>query len=534
MRKLLTILFFIPVFIQAQTVTSVGVGEYFTTYLTSSGRIYGTVWGGFKSVNRDTTIDFGIQNVRWTHGGQYDCIYINNSGAAGVSTTDTVGRVFKDNAGGGDTGVNKYPIDSASARFDSVSVAYVWFQTYLAIRNGDVYYWGFDGNTYGALNLKGSGSTYFIDKPYKLGQPGAGRKATKIVIGDQDTPSFIALMDDGTVWKWTRGSGSSPTQVSGLSGITDIGGVARDCFIALTASDVKAWGQFTSVVGLSEPTSTPTSILTTLTNAGVRMPIKEIANNSNILALIDADDSLWVMGDNAMGEGGIGTEITPYRTYKNGTSSGPFAWDFTRGQARITTPTKLRGRFKNLCNSGNIAFYFHAQDLHDSWYSWGRNKATALANGEKKSNMDTYPCWRDVPAPRSVNALTITWPEGGGSAFVITDSLAPVANAGVDRDISTASDSIYADMSFQQEHSISSYAWIQLSGPNTATIGSASARNTLVSGLVNGTYTFKVTVTNHHGETDTDTVTLFVNTIGGGNQYNYLRLKRGVRVKIRQ
>lgn len=509
MRKLLVILFFIPFISQSQTVTSVGVGEYFTSYLTSNGRIYGTVWGGFKGVSRDTTIDFGILNVRWTNGGQYDCIYINNSGAAGVSTTDTVGRVFKDNAGGGDTGVNKYPIDSTNARFDSVSVAYVWFQTYLAIRNGDVYYWGFDGNTYGALNLKGSGSTFFINKPYKLGQPGGGRKATKIVIGDQDIPSFIALMDDGTVWKWTQGSGT-PSQVSGLTGITDIGGVARDCFIALTASDVKAWGQFTSVVGLSEPTASPTSILTTLTNAGVRMPIKEIANNSNILALIDADDSLWVMGDNPMGEGGIGTEITPYRTYKNGTSSGPFAWDFTRGQARISTPTKLRGKFKNLCNSGNIAFYFHAQDLHNSWYSWGRNKATALANGQEKTNMDTYPCWGDVPAPKNVNALTITWPSGVGVAFNINDSLAPVANAGVDRDITTTSDSIYADKSFQQEQSITGYSWSQISGPNTATIGSSTLANSLISGLITGTYVFRVAVTNHHGDTTTDDVTLYV------------------------
>lgn len=172
MRKIFIILLFISQIANSQTMTSVGVGEYATNYLLSNGTIRHTVWGGNYGVSRDTTIQFPISNARWVNGGQYVCIYINNSGAAGVSTTDTVGTTYKDNGAGGGIGVTKYPTDSTGARFDSIQKAYVWFQTFLAIRNGELYYWGYDGESYGALQLKGSGSSARITKPFKLGQPG--------------------------------------------------------------------------------------------------------------------------------------------------------------------------------------------------------------------------------------------------------------------------------------------------------------------------------------------------------------------------
>lgn len=50
---------------------------------------------------------------------------------------------------------------------------------------------------------------------------------------------------------------------------------------------------------------------------------------------------------------------------------------------------------------------------------------------------------------------------------------------------------------------ISSYSWTQVSGPNTATIGSPSAATTTLTGLVQGSYNFQVLVTDNGGLTAT-------------------------------
>jgi Secretion system C-terminal sorting domain/PKD domain len=58
---------------------------------------------------------------------------------------------------------------------------------------------------------------------------------------------------------------------------------------------------------------------------------------------------------------------------------------------------------------------------------------------------------------------------------------------------------------------ISSTDWTQVSGPGTAAIGSASSLSTGVSGLVAGTYVFKLTATDDNNLTATSIVTITVN-----------------------
>jgi hypothetical protein len=57
---------------------------------------------------------------------------------------------------------------------------------------------------------------------------------------------------------------------------------------------------------------------------------------------------------------------------------------------------------------------------------------------------------------------------------------------------------------------ISSTDWTQVSGPGTATIGAASGLSTSVSGLVAGTYVFKLTATDDNSLTASATVTITV------------------------
>lgn len=59
--------------------------------------------------------------------------------------------------------------------------------------------------------------------------------------------------------------------------------------------------------------------------------------------------------------------------------------------------------------------------------------------------------------------------------------------------------------SFDAEGLPITYLWAQLSGPNAAVINTATMSNPLVSGLVGGTYVFRLTVTDKGGLTSTAT-----------------------------
>jgi len=89
---------------------------------------------------------------------------------------------------------------------------------------------------------------------------------------------------------------------------------------------------------------------------------------------------------------------------------------------------------------------------------------------------------------------------------------APTANAGADISfqLPTSSTNLNGSNSKDPDGTISKYAWTQASGPGTALFGNASAATTAVSGLVQGTYTFNLTVTDNGGKTATDAVVVTV------------------------
>lgn len=64
--------------------------------------------------------------------------------------------------------------------------------------------------------------------------------------------------------------------------------------------------------------------------------------------------------------------------------------------------------------------------------------------------------------------------------------------------------------SFDAEGYPLTYAWTQVSGPNTAVINTATMANPIASGLVNGAYVFRLTVTDNGGLTSTATQTVNV------------------------
>ncbi|HEY4147758.1 MAG TPA: PKD domain-containing protein, partial [Chitinophagaceae bacterium] len=90
----------------------------------------------------------------------------------------------------------------------------------------------------------------------------------------------------------------------------------------------------------------------------------------------------------------------------------------------------------------------------------------------------------------------------------------PTVSAGSNQTITlpTNSASLSGTAAGTNGATISTYAWTQLSGPSTAGISSSGLSATNVTGLVAGSYTFTLTVTDNNGLTNSSNVTVNVNT----------------------
>jgi len=98
-------------------------------------------------------------------------------------------------------------------------------------------------------------------------------------------------------------------------------------------------------------------------------------------------------------------------------------------------------------------------------------------------------------------------------------SLDPTANAGSDQSLSLGTTSTTLSGSGTGgDGSVSSYGWARVSGPNTPTIVSASSASTSVTGMIAGTYVFRLTVTNSLAETATDDITVTIAAGCGGTK----------------
>jgi hypothetical protein len=117
---------------------------------------------------------------------------------------------------------------------------------------------------------------------------------------------------------------------------------------------------------------------------------------------------------------------------------------------------------------------------------------------------------------------------GGGGG-----NQSPTANAGSNQTVTLpASSASLSGSGSDADGSITAYAWTKISGPSGSTITSPASQNTSVTGLVQGTYVFRLTVTDDDAATGTDDVqvtvnsaqqgtadTIRVNVYGGTNPY---------------
>ena len=92
---------------------------------------------------------------------------------------------------------------------------------------------------------------------------------------------------------------------------------------------------------------------------------------------------------------------------------------------------------------------------------------------------------------------------------------APAANAGANQTITLPTNSVTLTGSgTDPDGTITSYLWTKISGPTTFTIVSPNTAQTVINNLVQGTYVFRLTVTDNSGATADAFVTVTVNSSG--------------------
>ena len=349
-------------------IKAVGAGEYQTCYLTDDGNVWQTNWNNTTPV----VAQVNISNVKYVEGGQYEDVLTDNNGSAWYLQSGTVKKIA-----------------------DSIDHAYGCF----ALVNGNL-------TTPSAIYIKRNG-TLGVSGPWMgvntFTHPD-GKVFKKLALSSTNNignASIYALATDGSVWKYSYNN-STPTLA--ITGGIDITTCGYNAAIVKTDTDlIMLAGAFDCrVLGLPWGVTKQTSLKSLY--AAAKWPLKEIAGNSNTLHIRDADDNMFAVGANPMGEIGNGKGII--WEGKNATNQ----WPWTNGDL-LTPFTQIPGKWKNIQTSPVITFYKYAQDLQDNWYSWGRNKARSLGNGVTLSINEeaVWPNNGDVWTPKLVKPLEQKW-----------------------------------------------------------------------------------------------------------------------------
>lgn len=156
---------------------------------------------------------------------------------------------------------------------------------------------------------------------------------------------------------------------------------------------------------------------------------------------------------------------------------------------------------------GSIASY--------SWVKVSGPGSVSISNGNTAK-----PTVSGLQAGVYVFQLTVTDSQGATSSDQVTvtvtvpANLPPVANAGPDQaiDLPTSSVTLDGTKSYDPDGTIIAYTWIQTSGPSTAAVTNANTATPAVSGLQQGSYVFKLTVTDNQGASSSATVTITINS----------------------
>ena len=468
MRKLLTILFFLPLLTRAQQLNRDQWGnqlyivpvwegwcEYLNTYIRSSDS---TWWAGgndialrglgaatapqavptevpvsgkkFIQISNGLHDNFAISSIADTSFG-YE-IGANNYGQRGDGTTTTQTTAYK------------LRYDSTGNLFDSLKIIAGGWQAanavpyYVAVKNnGTVWTWG-DLTSGGAGNQSAGGT---LKKPVSVTL--AGGKSAEFVQCNDDC---AVLCTDSTVQTWGNdnvypanlgrtysGTGNRSPADIGLSHIVFISIGYGFNYAVDVSGHIWFWGEFGSYGGYGvttyDPVTTPTNITTSLGLPAT--PQKIVCNHNATLALL-TNGKLYTWGGIPSGALGEGKDFNwpAYTTPASGTNpyngsvAAPWNWyleyynpnsgDYTDYAVSATQIVKGKSNFVQIFGGQLYNFDLAAEDSSGQFYQWGRNKGAVIANGTFAADTlgtlieGSYHVSWDQPYPVLTNPFSVT------------------------------------------------------------------------------------------------------------------------------
>jgi hypothetical protein len=148
-------------------------------------------------------------------------------------------------------------------------------------------------------------------------------------------------------------------------------------------------------------------------------------------------------------------------------------------------------------------------------YQWTRISGPAIYQLQQPTSMQTM--LSNLVAGTYLFRLQVTDNAGATAADTVTVTvlpmnLPPVVNAGRDTVMTLPVNSLtLSGSAFDQDGQVVTYRWSRIAGPQSHTITSPNAAQTVVGGLTEGVYLFELVVTDNGGAEGRDTVRVTVN-----------------------
>ena len=342
---------------------------------------------------------------------------------------------------------------------------------------------------------------------------------------------------DGSIAKylWTKISGPSSCKITdSTSASTTVNGLIQGIYtFELTVTDDKgATGKDTVQVKVNAADNiAPTA------NAGKDQTITLPANSVSLSGSgSDSDGSiskyLWrkISGGSA-----VISDSTSASTTVNGLIQGIYTFELTvtddkgaTGKDTVQVKVNAADNIAPTANAGK-----------DQTITLPANSVSVSGSGSDQDGSIAKYLWTKISGPSSckitdstsasttVNGLiqgiytfelTVTDDKGATGKDTVqakvnaADNIAPTANAGKDQTITLPANSVSVSGSgSDQDGSIAKYLWTKISGPSSCKITDSTSASTTVNGLIQGIYTFELTVTDDKGATGKDTVQAKVN-----------------------
>lgn len=393
--------------------------------------------------------------------------------------------------------------DTLGLPFKAIAVE-CHLQTYYAIRSdGTIWMQGYD-----TPRQFRTTSEAILKKWAKIpGQPTVKFK-TLVKGGANGNGVLVAVTEDGTVY--TVNDKSTTWQKKALPGpVQKVYASTNNFYLTLIDNLPYGWG---AAKYLTNGTGTITNYVALEGPWELDGRINDMAVNDHTIHYIDDQDRLWGMGDNSMGEVGIGEELVNRQEIYKGKQ---YVWGWVEAYhanyqqiAFVPKPVQILPsiKFARIWAGGYYAFYVYYEDVDGNIYSGGRNKSGVLSNGLAINNESDLPNWGDVVTPTKVTPFSTVTPTSG---LFVPGTLSAGPDQTIGMPSTTLSGTATPSRGKNFTYTITRYKWSQLSGPACA-IESPESPTTKVAGMVTGAYKFLLHTTDIQTGTMADTVVVSV------------------------